>query len=383
MEIVAKTFAGLEDLLAEEVRLIGGQRIQAIKRGVTFHGDEKVLYKAALSLRTVLRILIPVYKFKAHTEKDLYFKARKLHWEDIMTIEDTFAIDCISNSKVFTHSKFAGLRVKDAIADRFRNLENGNRPNVDVRRPDIPINVHISDLNVTISLDISGYSLHQRGYRKPNHKAPLNEALAAGIIYMSGWDGQENLVDPMCGTGTILFEAAMIAKNIPPRIKNKFAFENWPNFDAVLWNRIKKDLLKEVEPSFYKFKGIDISRRTIEDARESAEFLGLSDMIDFECGDFFEVQNDFEEGVIISNPPYGERLKEEDIIAFYKQIGDTLKSNYTNFEAWILSSNFTALKHVGLRPSKKIPLKNAALDVKLHKYELYKGTKKSKFIDQA
>lgn len=381
MEIVAKTFAGLEDLLAEEIHQIGGRRIQKIKRGVTFHGDEKVLYTAALSLRTVLRLLIPVYKFKAHTEKDLYFKARKLHWEDVMTIDDTFAIDCISNSKVFNHSKFAGLRVKDAIADRFRNIEDGNRPNVDVRNPDVPINVHISDLNVTISLDISGYSLHQRGYRKPNHKAPLNEALAAGILYLSGWTGQNNLIDPMCGTGTILFEAAMIARNLAPRMNNSFAFEKWPNFDAVLWNKIKKELKGEEEPSFFKYKGYDISKRTIEGAREAAEFLGLSDSIEFECSDFFKTDNVLDEGVIVTNPPYGERLQEEDIIAFYKSIGDTLKTNYTGFEAWILSSNFNALKHIGLKPSKKIPLKNGALDVKLQKYEMYRGSKKSKFID--
>ncbi len=379
MEIVAKTFSGLEDLLFDEIKEAGGKNLRLIKRGVRFEGDDEVLYRCLLSLRTVLRLLVPVFSFKAHTEKDLYFKVKKLPWEDFLELEQTFAIDCVANSRVFNHSKFVSLRVKDAICDRFRDNNDNKRPDVNVRNPDLPINVHVSDLDVTILLDVSGFSLHQRGYRTSEHKAPLNEALAAGILMLSGWDKKTDLFDPMCGSGTILIEAAMIAQNIAPRLfsTKKFALENWDNFDPQLWKSIKKELKQDIEPTSVKIYGADISPKYIQMARFATKDGAVDDIVSVEHADFFKTKNKLSEGFILSNPPYGERLKEDDIISFYKEIGNTLKREYRGFEAWILSSNFLALKFVGLKPSKKIPLKNGPLDVKLQKYEMYDGSKKS------
>ena len=378
MEIVAKTFAGLEDLLAQEIKEAGGRKIYLINRGVKFEGDEEVLYRCILSLRTVLRLLIPVFKFKAHTEKDLYFKVKKLAWEDYLDINQTFAIDCVANSKVFNHSKFVALRVKDAICDRFRSFHNDHRPNVDVRNPDVPINIHINNLDVTVLLDVSGFSLHQRGYRTKKHIAPLNEALAAGIIMLSAWDRRTDLYDPMCGSGTILVEAAMIVQNLAPRLfSNKcFAIQKWRNFNFMLWKKVKKELKYQIEPSSVKIYGSDICSKSVHIAKLSASEASVDDIVFVDQGDFFKKKKFLNEGIIISNPPYGERLKEQDIINFYKELGNTFKRDYTGFKAWIISSNFKALKFIGLKPSKKIPVKNGALDCKFQKYEMYLGSKK-------
>lgn len=378
MEIVAKTFAGMEDLLVEEIRLIGGKRIEKLKRGVKFEGTEEVLYKALFSLRTVLRLLVPIFSFKAHTEKDLYIKVKKQPWEDYFELENTFAIDCVANSSVFRHSKFAGLKVKDAICDRFRDKNNDSRPNIDTKTPDVLFNVHISELDVTILLDVAGFSLHKRGYRTFNHDAPLNEALAAGMIKLSGWDGKKDFIDPMCGSGTLLIEAAMIAQNIPPRIKlDRFSIQGWDTFDPELWNSVKRELKAQIEPSSTRFIGSDISTDSVEMASSAFKEMGLDNIEVKQC-DIIDLKNDLPSGILMSNPPYGERLQKNNIIEFYKEIGDLLKSEFTGFEAWIFSSNFEALKFIGLRPSRKIPLKNGPLDCKLQKYELYSGSKKTK-----
>lgn len=379
MEIIAKTFAGLEELLAQEVKDAGGLKIEPIKRGVKFEADEEVLYRCLLSLRTVLRLLVPVFKFMAHTEKDLYYKVKKLPWDEYMDLNQTFAIDCVANSKVFNHSKFVALRVKDAICDRFRAHNDDKRPDVDVKNPDVPINVHVNNLDVTILLDVSGFSLHQRGYRTRDHKAPLNEALAAGILMLSGWDRKTDLYDPMCGSGTILIEAATMVQNIAPRLfsSKMFALEKWDNFNLQLWKQVKKELKQKIEPSSVKIIGTDISPKAVQMAEFSARDASVDDIIEVEQADFFKKKNNQSTGFIICNPPYGERLKEEDIISFYKEIGNTFKREYGGFEAWLLSSNLQALKFIGLRSSKKISLKNAALDVKLQKYEMYSGSKKA------
>ncbi|MBK21741.1 MAG: RNA methyltransferase [Flavobacteriales bacterium] len=379
MEIIAKTFAGLEDLLAQEIEDAGGKDIRLIKRGVKFEGDDELLYRCILSLRTVLRLLVPIFKFKAHTEKDLYYKVKKLSWEDFLDLSQTFAIDCVANSKVFSHSKFVALRVKDAICDRYRANYGDKRPDVNVQNPDVPINVHVNNLDVTILLDVSGFSLHQRGYRTKEHIAPLNEALAAGLLLLSDWDRKTNLYDPMCGSGTILVEAAMMTQNIAPRLfsTKKFAIEKWENFDAMLWKRVKKALKHQIEPSSTQIYGSDISPKFVQMAKFSAKSAAVDDIITVDQADFFTKKNSLNEGFIVSNPPYGERLKEEDIVTFYKEIGNTFKREYSGFKAWIISSNFQALKFIGLKPSKKIPLKNGALDCKFQKYEMYSGSKKA------
>lgn len=379
MEVIAKTFAGLEALLEKEIKEAGGKRIKPIKRGVKFEASDEVLYRCILCLRTVLKLLVPVYKLKAHTEKDLYFKIKKLPWEDYLELNQTFAIDCVANSSVFKHNKFVALRVKDAICDRFRANNEDKRPDVNVRNPDVPIHVHVSDLDVTVLLDVAGFSLHQRGYRTRDHKAPLNEALAAGVLLLSGWDKKTDLYDPMCGSGTILVEAAMMAQNIAPRLfsSKRFALENWDSFDAQLWRNIKKELKQKIEPTTTKIWGTDISPKAVQMAKFSARDAAVDELICTEQADFFTRKNKFDQIFIVSNPPYGERLKEEDIIAFYKEIGNVLKREYSGCEAWFLSSNFQALKFIGLKPSKKIPLKNGALDVKLQRYDLYAGSKKN------
>jgi putative N6-adenine-specific DNA methylase len=379
MEIVAKTFSGLEELLAQEIKEAGGRNINYIKRGVKFEGDEEVLYRCILSLRTVLRLLVPVFEFKAHTEKDLYFKVKKLVWEDFLDISQTFAIDCVSNSKVFNHSKFVALRVKDAICDRFRANHDDKRPDVNVRNPDVPINVHVNNLDVTILLDVAGFSLHQRGYRTKEHDAPLNEALAAGLLMLSDWDKKTDLYDPMCGSGTILVEAAMMTQNLAPRLfsSKRFAIEKWDNFNLMLWKKVKKELKHQIEPSSVNIYGSDISSKSVQMSIFSAREAAVDDIVFVDQADFFKKKKALKDGFIISNPPYGERLKEEDIIDFYKQIGNTFKREYSGFKAWIISSNFEALKFIGLKPSKKIPLKNGALDCKFQKYEMYSGSKKA------
>lgn len=379
MEIVAKTFAGLEGILAQEIKEAGGKNILSIKRGVKFEGDEEVLYRCIFSLRTVLRLLVPIFNFKAHTEKDLYFKVKKLAWEDFLDINQTFAIDCVANSKVFNHSKFVALRVKDAICDRFRANNDDRRPNVNVNNPDLPINVHVNNLEVTILLDVAGFSLHQRGYRTKEHTAPLNEALAAGLLMLSNWDKKVDLYDPMCGSGTILVEAAMMAQNLAPRLfsSKQFAIEKWDNFNLMLWKKVKKELKHQIEPSSVKIFGSDISSKFVQMAIFSARDAAVDDIVFVNQANFFEEKKSINDGFIITNPPYGERLKEKDIIEFYKEIGNTFKREYPGFEAWIISSNFEALKFIGLKPSKKIPLKNGPLDCKLQKYEMYSGSKKA------
>ncbi|MBI35918.1 MAG: RNA methyltransferase [Flavobacteriales bacterium] len=378
MEIVAKTFAGLEELLAVEIKEAGGKNLQSIKRGVKFEGDEEVLYRCLFSLRTVLRLLIPVFKFKAHTEKDLYFKVKKLPWEDFLDVNQTFAIDCIAHSKVFNHSKFVSLRVKDAICDRFRANSDDQRPSVNVKNPDLPINVHINNLDVIVSLDAGGFSLHQRGYRTKDHVAPLNEALAAGMLLLSDWDKKTDLYDPMCGSGTLLVEAAMMAQNLAPRLFSgkQFAIQKWDNFDSMLWAKVKKSLKSQIEPTSVKIHGTDISVKSVQMAKFSVKTAAVDDIVSVEQSDFFLKKNSSTQGFIISNPPYGERLQEENIIQFYREIGNTFKREYAGFQAWILSSNLKALKFIGLKPSKKIFLKNGPLDCKFQKYEMYAGSKK-------
>ena len=377
MEIVAKTFAGLEELLAQEIKEAGGVEIKSIKRGVKFEANEEVLYRCLLSLRTVLRLLVPVFKFKAHTEKDLYFKVKKLSWEEYIDLNQTFAIDCVANSKVFNHSKFVSLRVKDAICDRFRANNNDKRPDVNVRNPDVPINVHVNNLDVTILLDVSGFSLHQRGYRTSDHRAPLNEALAAGVLMLSGWDKKTDLYDPMCGSGSILIEAAMIACNIPPNLmRNEFGFEKWKDWDVDLYEKIEDSLLSKTKDFHYKISGFDKSPSAVKKAIENIKNANLEEFIKIKHEDFFKTQKGIDnELMIVFNPPYGERL-DLDFKSFYKNIGNTFKHKYSGSTAWFITSNLEALKHVGLRPSRKIKLFNAKLESRFVKYDIYQGTRK-------
>lgn len=376
-ELIAKTFFGLEEVLAEELKTLGAIKIIKHNRAVSFYGDKELMYSANYRLRTALRILKPLWKFNVRTTKSLYRSVKEYKWEKIFQVDDTFAIDAVVSSNYFKHSKYVALKVKDAIADRFR-AKFDKRPSVDVDNPTIRIHVHIYEDQCTISLDGSGDSLHKRGYRSVQTIAPLNEALAAGMIMLSGWDGESEFIDPMCGSGTIPIEAALIALNIPPGfLGRKYGFEKWKDFDKELWNKVLSSVSSRKELDF-KIIASDKSPTAIEAAARNIKSAKLLKHIKTELKYFDEQKPTSDSGTIVMNPPYGERLKEEAINDFYKMIGDTLKTNFTGFDAWILSANKTAMKHIGLKTSRRLTLYNGALECKFHKYSLYTGSKKIK-----
>lgn len=374
-EMIAKTFYGLEDILATELREIGAKDIVKHNRAISFIGNSETMYKANYQCRTALRILKPILKFKVQTSKALYRNVKKYEWERLFSLTETFAIDTVVSSEYFKHSKFVALKVKDAIVDRFRD-EFGERPSIDVDNPTIRISVHIFNDTCTISLDSSGDSLHKRGYRTASTVAPLNEALAAGMILLSGWDRDSEFVDGMCGSGTIPIEATLIALNIPPGyLKKEYGFMKWKDYEPDLWNKVVNEVESKTELDF-KIVASDKSPEAIEVAARNIKSAKLLKYITLEKKYFDEQSCTSGYGVIIMNPPYGERLKEEDLNRFYSEIGDTLKGNFTGFDAWLLSASKTAMKRVGLRTSKRLTLFNGALECKFHKYELYRGTKK-------
>lgn len=380
--MVAKTLFGFEELLSKELRQLGAQNIKVGVRNVSFSGDKGFMYKANLALRTATKILKPIHSFKIKTEQDLYDQVYKMDWTPYLKPTGTLAVDATINSTVFTHSLYIAQKTKDAIVDKFRD-ETGERPNVDLKFPDVKINVHIDREQCNISLDSSGDSLHKRGYKLATNIAPINEVLAAGIIMLSGWDGQSDLIDPMCGSGTILAEAAMIACNIPPNLMRKeFAFERWNDWDVDLFEKIEASLIKKTRDFHHKIIGYDKSPSAVAKAKENIANAHLEDFITIQHEDFFKTQRGGESKLhMVFNPPYGERLDIE-MESFYKNIGDTLKQNYPNTNAWFITSNLDALKHVGLRPSRKIHLMNAMLDSRLVKYEIYAGSKKGKYMDK-
>ena len=379
-KMVAKTLYGFEELLAKELIQLGAQDVNIGIRSVSFVGDKGFMYKANMALRTAIKILKPIHSFRVKNEKDLYVHIYNMPWENYMKPNGTLAVDATVHSTQFTHSLFIAQKTKDAIVDRFRNTK-GERPNVDLKFPDLKVNVHIDRNTCNISLDTSGDSLHKRGYKTATNIAPINEVLAAGMIMLSGWDGQCDFMDPMCGSGTILAEAAMIACNIPPNLMRKeFAFERWTDWDVDLFEKIEESLLKRARDFHHKIIGFDKSPSAVAKAKENIKNAHLEDFITIKHEDFFKTQKGGEGKLhMVFNPPYGERLNLE-MESFYKQIGDTLKQNYPNTDAWFITSNLDALKHVGLRPSRKIHLFNAKLEARLVKYEIYEGSKKGKYM---
>lgn len=376
--MVAKTFRGLEDVLVKELNDLGALKVQKKTRMVEFVGDKKLMYKANFHLRTALRILKPIAEFKVKDENELYTSIQTLDWSKIFSNEETFAIDSVVNSDFFSHSKYVALKVKDAIADQFRD-KFGKRPYVDTNDPDVRINVHISNNICTISLDSSGESLHKRGYRTKTTKAPLNEILAAGMILLSGWDKKSTFIDPMCGSGTLLIEAAMIANGIPPGIyREKFGFETWNDFDSELFEEIQEEEY-EAEGSEIKVLGSDVSEIAIRFTKQNVANASLNKKIDLLIKPI-EGYNppDPENGIVITNPPYGERIKKNEINNFYKVLGDTFKSSFQGYTIWMISSNFEAIKNIGLHPTKKITLFNGPLECKFLEYKIYEGSKKVK-----
>jgi 23S rRNA (guanine2445-N2)-methyltransferase len=378
-KMVAKTLFGFEELLANELRNLGAQDVKIGVRNVSFVGDKGFMYKANLGLRTAIKILKPIKTFKVFNEQDLYNQVYKMSWEDYIKPTGSLAIDATVHSTVFTHSKYIALKTKDAIVDKFRET-SGERPNVDLRFPDLKINVHIDKQMCTISLDSSGESLHRRGYKTATNIAPINEVLAAGLIMLSGWDGQSDFMDPMCGSGTILAEAAMIACNIPPNLMRKeFAFERWQDWDVELFETIEESLLKKTRDFHHKMIGYDKSPSAVRKAQENIKNAHLDEFITIKHEDFFKTQKAGEAHLhMVFNPPYGERLENLNVEEFYGNIGTTLKHGYSGTNAWFITSNLEALKHIGLRPSRKIKVFNAKLEARLVKYEMYAGSKKAK-----
>lgn len=376
--ILAKTMFGLEDVLANELKELGAEQIIKGNRAVEFIGDLELLYKSNYWSRTALHILVPISEFYLRKEDDLYKKIYQIEWENYLDKKGTLSVDAFVHSSVFTHSHYLSLKTKDAIVDRFRD-KFGIRPNVDLETPDLRVNIYMVKNKCVVSLDSSGYSLHKRGYRKKTGSAPINEVLAAGMIILSGWSGQSNFIDPMCGSGTIVCEAALIANNIPPGYYRKtFGFEKWKNFDNKIWEKVKNEALQFQKEFQYEIIGSDISAESIEIAKENARFAKLHKDIILEVKSFENQIPPEGGGFMIMNPPYGERIKPEDIVLLYKTIGNGLKNNYQGYHAWIISSDLNALKFIGLKPSKKINLFNGSLECKFLQFDIYQGSKKSK-----
>ena len=376
-KMVAKTLFGFEELLAKELTQLGAQAVKIGVRHVSFTGDKGFMYKANMGLRTAIKILKPIATFKVINETELYNKINALPWEDYLKSDGTLAVGATLNGETFTHSQYVALKTKDAIVDRFRD-KTGERPNVDLRFPDLKIDIHIDRHFCTVSLDSSGESLHKRGYKIATNIAPINEVLAAGLVMLSGWDGQSDFMDPMCGSGTVLVEAAMIACNIPPNLmRNEFGFERWEDWDVDLFEKIEESLLSKTRDFHHKIMGFDKSPSAVEKAIQNVENAKLDDFIYIKNEDFFKTQKGGDAHLhMVFNPPYGERLDIE-MESFYGSIGSTLKHKYPGTNAWMISSNMEALKHIGLRPSRKIKLFNAKLESKFVKYEMYEGTKKT------
>ena len=372
--MVATTMMGLEDILAEELRLLGAQHINVLNRAVEFVGDVGFMYKANLNLRTAIRILKPIFSFKARNEKELYRKIYEYDWEQHFDVDGTFAIQSSGFSEVFSHSKYTALKTKDAIADSFRD-KHGKRPNVDVEAPDVQINVHVRDNSFVISLDSSGYSLHKRGYKVASVDAPINEVLAAALILLSDWNQISNFYDPMCGSATILVEAALIANNIPANIfRKRFGFSGWKDFDPELWNKIR-DISLEKEKEYYGIiSGADNFQKSLRAGRANINNALMRDDIEIKMQDFFDTKVAAGTHVLF-NPPYGERMS-IGINEFYQKIGDTLKHNYQGCTVWLISSDIENLKMIGLKPSRKIKVFNGKLECRFVRFDIYEGSKK-------
>lgn len=363
---------GLEPILAKELIQLGANNVQTGRRMVSFTGDKRLMYRANFHLRTAIRILKPIKHFKAKSADDVYNRVREIDWTQYLGLDKTFAVDSVVFSEEFKHSKFVAYKVKDAIVDQFRE-NTGKRPNISVSNPDIRLNMHIAEDDCTLSLDSSGESLHRRGYRQESVEAPLNEVLAAAIIMMTGWKGDCDFIDPMCGSGTLLVEAALIAQNMAPGLfRKEFAFEKWPDFDKELFDEIYNDDSAEREFKHHIY-GYDIDIKAVNTARLNVKAAGLSNIVTVEEADFKDFVQPKEKSIIVMNPPYGERISTPDLLGTYRTIGERLKHHFLDNEAWVLSYREECFDQIGLKPSIKIPLYNGSLECELRKYQIFNG----------
>ena len=380
-KMVAKTMVNLEEVLADELREMGAENVVVGARAVEFEGDMRLLYRANYCCRTALAILKPFAEFDANDDQELYDQVYKIRWEKILDVDCTFMIDSTTSGEVFTHSYYAALKTKDAIVDRFRR-NFGKRPNIDTEEPDYKFNLHIRDNHVTLLMNASGDSLHKRGYRQGVGVAPINEVLAAGLLKLAGWKCDCNFYDPMCGSGTLLIEAAMMANNIPAQYyRNRFGFMHWKEFNLGEWKSVKNEEDRKIGALDFEGEiwGNDIDEQVIQQCEKNLEYTKLHHDVMLHIGDFADQEPPEGKTLIVTNPPYGERIKVEDLNAMYELLGDTFKRKYgENCEVWLISSDFEALKHIGLKPSKKIPLLNGQLDCRLVQFQLYEGSLKEK-----
>ena len=371
-EIIAKTFMGLEPVLAKELTQLGADDVQIGRRMVSFKGDKELLYRANFQLHTAIRILKPIKHFKALSADDVYEGVKDIDWSEYIGSDKTFAVDSVVFSEEFRHSKFVAYKVKDAIVDQFRE-KTGQRPNISITNPDIRLHIHIAEDQCTLCLDSSGESLHRRGYRQESVEAPLNEVLAAGMILMTGWHGETDFIDPMCGSGTLLIEAALIARNMAPGLfRKEYAFEKWPDFDRDLFDEIYNDDSQEREFNHHIY-GYDVDIKAVNTAILNIKAAGLSSDITVKECDFKDFKHPKEKSIIVTNPPYGERISTPDLLGTYKMIGERLKHEFTGNEAWILSYREECFAQIGLKPSIKIPLFNGSLECEFRKYQMFDG----------
>jgi len=373
--MIVKTMEGLEPVLADELKSLGVKDTDLLTRGIRLRGDQKLLYSINYNCSTALRVLVPIKTYHASSDKELYEHAFEIPWEDYMLKGQTFAIDSVISYSSFQHSGYVSLKVKDAITDRFRD-RMGHRPSVDKNQPDIRINVRIFRDECTISLDSTGDSLHIRRYRQGTVEAPLNEVLAAGLIKLSEWDQQTPLVDPMCGSGTILTEAALMACRVPSGyFRRHYTFMRWADFSPRLWRQVKEEHDAAIIKPEVRLFGSDRDRKAFEVTRGNLESAGVTRMVRLRLSAFEGLEPPVESGFMITNPPYGERLKLDDAKEFYKKLSDILKQKYSGYTAWILGSDLEAIKFIGLRPSRKIKVMNGQLECRFLKFDLYSGKK--------
>lgn len=370
-ECVAKTMSGFEQILKDELLDLGIEHVELATRAVHFEGDLEDIYRVNYWSRFCLRVLVSFHSYKAFDDKRLHSKAMQFEWEKLLSVDKTFAINSAVSSDYHTHSHFASLRVKDAIADYFMEKYD-ERPSVDLDEPDVRIHLHIERQFVTLAIDSSGESLHKRGYRTEHFDAPLNEVLAAGMIKLSGWTPDKTFWDPMCGSGTLVTEAGMMAKGIAPQIKREhFGFMNWSSFDSDLFEKVKAE--SPVEPQKFNIYASDISPESVIATYQHLENLGLHEDIECNAQDMFEAEAPEGGGVMIVNPPYGVRLEKENVAEFYGEMSNYIKHNLPGWDAWVFTSNVEALKKFGLKPSKKLMLYNGALECRFYKYEIFAG----------
>ena len=377
--MIAKTTTGLEELLSEELTELGAQKVRPMSRSVEFSGDKRLLYQANFCCRTATRILKPIANFRVSNEDDLYRKVMKVDWGEYLGIKQTFAIDAVLVDSKFSNSLFIAQKVKDGIADRFRDM-TGRRPSVDLKSPDIRINVYIHKNECSLAIDSSGEPLFRRGYRKGGGRAPLNEVLGAGIVMQSDWNRRCNFVDAMCGSGTIVIEAALIARNIAPGlIRKKFGFMNWPDYDKTLLNSVRNEAGAAVLPELdFQILGSDIKKSQVREASENAKRAGVAGDIDFRQCDISDLDPPPAPGVAIINPPYGERIPTDDINASYRSFGDAFKNSFPGYDVFVFTGNLEAAKHIGLRTSRRVKMYNGPIECRLLKFEMYKGSRKKK-----